>query len=209
MEILHSPLHFFIFITLLSTAAELSKSADTITLSRQMSDNETLVSAVAKFELGFFSPRNSSNRYVGIWFYNILVKTIVGVVNRDDPINGSSGVLQIGRGGNPVIIDGTGRIVWSTNTVNVTYDNVAAQLLDSRNLGLPQKSLRKNASVVELSGPWDGIQVSRVLMIPNAIFNPQFVTIAPEVYYASQLINESTIMRIFLTHSSMLQCSLE
>ncbi|XP_039168522.1 S-locus-specific glycoprotein S13-like, partial [Eucalyptus grandis] len=140
MEILYSPFHFFIFITLLSTAAELSRSADTITLSRPVRDNETLVSAGAKFELGFFSAGNSFNRYVGIWFYNISVRTVVWVANRDDPINGSSGVLRIERGGNLVIVDGTGRAVWSTDTANVTSGTVAAQLLDSGNLVLTNES---------------------------------------------------------------------
>ncbi|KAK3431785.1 hypothetical protein EUGRSUZ_E03619 [Eucalyptus grandis] len=269
MEILYSPFHFFIFITLLSTAAELSRSADMITLFQPVRDNETLVSAGAKFELGFFSAGNSSNRYVGIWFYNIPVKTVVWVANRDDPINGSSGVLRIGRGGNLVIVDGTGRAVWSTDTANVTSGTVAAQLLDSGNLvltdesnngsrnilwqsfdhpfdtllagmklgwdlriglnryltswrdsddpstgditykvelqGLPQKFLRRNASVIERSGPWDGIQFSGLPLSPNAIINPEFVTIAQEVYYSYQVINDSTITRAVLNHSGTLQ----
>ncbi|KAK3431759.1 hypothetical protein EUGRSUZ_E03649 [Eucalyptus grandis] len=140
MEILHSPLHFFIFITLLSTVAELSRSADIITLSQPVRDNETLVSAGGKFKLGFFSTGNSSNRYVGIWFYNIPVQTIVWVANRDDPINGSSGVLQIETGGNLVIVDGAGRAIWSTNTTNLASDNVTARLLDSGNLVLTNES---------------------------------------------------------------------
>ncbi|KAI6704881.1 hypothetical protein NL676_007843 [Syzygium grande] len=269
MEILHSPLHFFIFITLLSTAAEHSRSADTITLSQPVRDNETLVSAGAKFELGFFSPGNSPNRYVGIWFYNIPVETIVWVANRDDPINDSSGVLQIGKGGNLVIVDGAGRAVWSTNTTNVTSSNVAARLLDTGNLvltdennndsgnflwqsfdhpfdtllagmklgwdlriglnryltswrdsedpstgditytvelqGLPQKFLRRNASVIERSGPWDGIQFSGLPQNPNAIINPEFVMTAQEVYYTYQLNNDSTITRAVLSHSGTLQ----
>ncbi|KAL3740477.1 hypothetical protein ACJRO7_021717 [Eucalyptus globulus] len=268
MEILHFPLHF-IFITLLTTAVGLSRSADTITLSQPMRDNETLVSAGAKFELGFFSAGNSSNRHVGIWFYNIPVKTVIWVANRDDPVNGSSGVLQIGTGGNLVIVDGTGRAVWSTNTTNMASDSVAAQLLDSGNLvftdesnnslgnflwqsfdhpfdtllagmklgwdlriglnryltswrdsddpstgditykvelqGLPQKFLRRNASVIERSGPWDGIQFSGLPLSPNAIINPEFVTIAQEVYYSYQLINDSTITRAVLNHSGTLQ----
>ncbi|KAI6704879.1 hypothetical protein NL676_007841 [Syzygium grande] len=269
MEILPPPLHFFISITLLSTAA-LGKPAVAITLSQPVRDNETLVSAGAKFELGFFTPGNSSNRYVGIWFYNIPVKTIVWVANRDNPINGSSGLLQIGRGGNLVIIDGTGRAVWSTTTVNVASDNVAVRLLDSGNLvltdescngsgnflwqsfdhpsntllagmklgwdlrigltgyltswrdsddpstgditfalelqGLPQKFLRRNASIIQRSGPWNGIKFSGVPMIPNAIIYPQVVTTAQEVYYTFQLIKESTMMRVVLSHSGTVQC---
>ncbi|KAK3431758.1 hypothetical protein EUGRSUZ_E03650 [Eucalyptus grandis] len=240
-----------------------------ITLFQPVRDNETLVSAGAKFELGFFSAGNSSNRYVGIWFYNIPVKTVVWVANRDDPINGSSGVLRIGKGGNLVIVHGTGRAVWSTDTANVTSGTVAAQLLDSGNLvltdesnngsrnilwqsfdhpfdtllagmklgwdlriglnryltswrdsddpstgditykvelqGLPQKFLRRNASVIERSGPWDGIQFSGLPLSPNAIINPEFVTIAQEVYYSYQVINDSTITRAVLNHSGTLQ----
>ncbi|KAL3740473.1 hypothetical protein ACJRO7_021715 [Eucalyptus globulus] len=269
MEILYSPFHFFVFITLLSTAAELSRSADMITRFQPVRDNETLVSAGAKFQLGFFSAGNSSNRYVGIWFYNIPVKTVVWVANRDDPIKGLSGVLRITRGGNLVIVDGTGRAVWSTDTANVTSGTVAAQLLDSGNLvltdesnngsrnilwqsfdhpfdtllagmklgwdlriglnryltswrnsddpstgditykvelkGLPQKFLRRNASVIERSGPWEGIQFSGLPLNPNAIIKPEFVNTAKESYYTYQLNNNSNITRAVLNYSGTLQ----
>ena len=48
---------------------------DAITPSQPVKDPETIVSAGNKFELGFFSPANSTNRYVGIWYSNISVAT--------------------------------------------------------------------------------------------------------------------------------------
>ncbi|KAL1567711.1 G-type lectin S-receptor-like serine/threonine-protein kinase [Salvia divinorum] len=50
--------------------------------------NQTLVSKGGIFELGFFSPPNSTNYYLGIWYYNktIPLQTVVWVFNRDTPI---------------------------------------------------------------------------------------------------------------------------
>ncbi|OWM91357.1 hypothetical protein CDL15_Pgr000301 [Punica granatum] len=46
-----------------------------------MTEGDTLISAGGKFQLGFFSTGNSSNRYLGIWFYNIPSRTIVWSFN--------------------------------------------------------------------------------------------------------------------------------
>jgi len=43
-------------------------STDTLTLSQSLPDGTTLSSKDETFELGFFSLRNSANRYLGIWF---------------------------------------------------------------------------------------------------------------------------------------------
>ena len=46
-----------------------SHAADTITQTQSLSDSEgtTLVSKDGGFVLGFFSPGDSTNRYLGIW----------------------------------------------------------------------------------------------------------------------------------------------
>jgi len=46
-------------------------AGDTITPSQPIKDPEAIVSAGNKFELGFFSPVNSTYRYVGIWYSSI------------------------------------------------------------------------------------------------------------------------------------------
>ena len=50
-----------------------------------MNDSQTLVSPGQKFELGFFSPGGFGDLYLGIWYTNIPIKTIVWVANRDSP----------------------------------------------------------------------------------------------------------------------------
>ena len=84
----------------------LLNAIDTITLSKSLSDgsSSTLVSADGSFELGFFTPGSSSNRYVGIWYKNIPLRTVVWVANRKNPINDSSGLLMIDDTGNLVLV---------------------------------------------------------------------------------------------------------
>ena len=70
-----------------------SDAADRITQSQSLSDGTNLVSKNGGFVLGFFSAGNSTNRYLGIWYNNIPVRTVVWVANRGNPIRDSSGVL--------------------------------------------------------------------------------------------------------------------
>ena len=66
---------------------------DTIRPNETLLDTgQTLVSVGETFELGFFSPANSINRYVGTWFKNVTNLTAVWVANRDRPLTDSSGV---------------------------------------------------------------------------------------------------------------------
>ncbi|PKI40576.1 hypothetical protein CRG98_039038, partial [Punica granatum] len=108
---------------------------DSLNQSQPMSEGETLISAGGKFELGFFSPDNSYKRYLGIWFYNIPSRTIVWVANRNKPLDGSRGLLKIEHG-TLVIQDNSGRVIWSSNTLNQSSSSTIAKLLDSGNLVL-------------------------------------------------------------------------
>ncbi|KAK8612557.1 hypothetical protein V6N13_092669 [Hibiscus sabdariffa] len=113
--------------------------ADTITLDHFIQDNtdEVLVSAGNIFALGFFSPGSSTNRYVGIWYYQIPEETVVWVANRDNPINDTSGVLRIDARGNLALFQGNQTLpVWSTNISTASAGNSFAQILDSGNLVL-------------------------------------------------------------------------
>uniref|UniRef100_A0A2N9ICC8 Bulb-type lectin domain-containing protein n=1 Tax=Fagus sylvatica TaxID=28930 RepID=A0A2N9ICC8_FAGSY len=76
-----------------------SNAADSITQSQSFSEGMTLVSKDGSFELGFFSPSSSKNRYLGIWYKNIPVQTVVWVANRLNPINDSSSVLMVNSSG--------------------------------------------------------------------------------------------------------------
>lgn len=110
---------------------------DTVSLSQQVTDGQTLVSAGDVFELGFFSPDNLTDaRYVGMW-YKKHGGRIVWVANRENPVMDLSGVLMIGDDGNLIVQDGKKSIIWSTH-VNATSKNTIAVLSDIGNLVLKE-----------------------------------------------------------------------
>ncbi|KAK9209463.1 hypothetical protein WN944_001829 [Citrus x changshan-huyou] len=126
----------FICCKLLFFLSESSFASDTITSSQSLNDGRTLVSKDGSFELGFFSPGSSKNRYVGIWYKNIPVKTEVWVANRLNPINDSSGFLMINKTGNLVLTSQSNIVVWSAYLSKEVRTPVVLQLLDSGNLVL-------------------------------------------------------------------------
>ncbi|CAI0439131.1 unnamed protein product [Linum tenue] len=114
-----------------------STAVDTFNSSQPIADGDTIVSAGDTFVLGFFSPRNSStNRYLGIWYRNIPGQAVVWVANRDNPINGSTGLLTVNSQGNLALVynlNNGGSSIWSSNSSRPAR-NPVAQLLDSGNL---------------------------------------------------------------------------
>ncbi|RVW13886.1 G-type lectin S-receptor-like serine/threonine-protein kinase RKS1 [Vitis vinifera] len=112
-----------------------SCSTDTITPNQPFRDGDLLVSKQSRFALGFFSPRNSTLRYIGVWYNTIREQTVVWVLNRDDPINDTSGVLSINTSGNLLLHRGNTH-VWSTNVSISSVNPTVAQLLDTGNLVL-------------------------------------------------------------------------
>ncbi|MCL7031304.1 hypothetical protein MKW94_021464, partial [Papaver nudicaule] len=109
----------------------------TITSTQFITDSQTLTSSGQYFKLGFFSPVNSTSRYVGIWYgNNVTVQTVVWVANRDNPLNDSSGTLRInGTGGNLLVSNGRGVVMWNTNVSDAAaVNNSVAELMDNGNL---------------------------------------------------------------------------
>ncbi|GJS76033.1 G-type lectin S-receptor-like serine/threonine-protein kinase [Tanacetum coccineum] len=90
------------------------------------------------FEMGFFSPGKSKNRYLAIWYKKISAGTVVWVANRETPINDTSGIFKVNRQGNLVILNGEDTMVWSSSsTVGMRRNGLVAvvvQLLDNGNL---------------------------------------------------------------------------
>ncbi|KAK4255693.1 hypothetical protein QN277_008659 [Acacia crassicarpa] len=137
----------FFFTSLFS----LSSATDTLTKSHSLVDEPngtttttttTLVSNDGTFELGFFSPGSSSNRYLGIWYRNIPDTTVVWVANRQPPLKDDANFttpsrLTINDEGSLVLLSPNGTVIWSPNTtVKSQSVSVVAQLLDSGNLVL-------------------------------------------------------------------------
>ncbi|KAI7746290.1 hypothetical protein M8C21_024705 [Ambrosia artemisiifolia] len=111
-----------------SYAAEL----DIISDSRFLTDGDTLVSAAGVFELGFFKPGSSENRYLGIWYKQITDRTVVWVANRDRPLPGTSQLeLKIADRGILGLFSNRS-MIWSSNTT--TSGNATAKLWDNGNL---------------------------------------------------------------------------
>ncbi|XP_030510041.1 G-type lectin S-receptor-like serine/threonine-protein kinase At4g27290 [Cannabis sativa] len=98
-----------------------------------MRDDTIMVSTEGTFELGFFTPSSSKNRYLGIWFRKIPVPTVVWVANRCKPINDSSGILTINETGNLELLGQNKSVVWSTNSSKRAREPLV-QLLDNGNL---------------------------------------------------------------------------
>ncbi|XVF34130.1 hypothetical protein REPUB_Repub18cG0031600 [Reevesia pubescens] len=112
-----------------------SSAVDTISPSESLTDGMTLVSNDGSFELGFFTPGagSSKNRYLGIWYKNIPMQTVVWVANRTNPINDSTGLLKIESTGRIVLLGQNQTTVWSTKSTQ-GVQNPILQLLDSGNL---------------------------------------------------------------------------
>ncbi|KAG6398822.1 hypothetical protein SASPL_140293 [Salvia splendens] len=78
---------------MLSSAEKMPLAMDTIAATDVIRDGDTLVSSGGSFEMGFFSPGSSKNRYVGIWYKKVSIQTAVWVANRGTPLtNTSAGV---------------------------------------------------------------------------------------------------------------------
>ncbi|KAF2317355.1 hypothetical protein GH714_020611 [Hevea brasiliensis] len=136
----------FLHSSLLVLHFAFSSSKDTITINQTIHDGDFLISRENNFALGFFSPGSSRFRYLGIWYRKVREQTVVWVANRDDPINGSSGVLSIDQYGNLVLRSYHNQKVpiWSTNVSVEVTDTCVAQLLDTGNLILVHDRSKSN-----------------------------------------------------------------
>ncbi|KAF3433835.1 hypothetical protein FNV43_RR24938 [Rhamnella rubrinervis] len=119
-------------------------ATDTFTFNHSIKGSETIISNSSVFELGFFSPVNSTNRYLGIW-YSFSPNVVVWVANRDKPLrDNSNGVLKISMDGDLVLSDARGQVLWSSSnsttssgtTMVSNNSSTSAQLLDTGNLVL-------------------------------------------------------------------------
>ncbi|KAF8026190.1 hypothetical protein BT93_F2868 [Corymbia citriodora subsp. variegata] len=117
----------------------LAAATSTISVGQSLTGSDTLVSSGGAFELGFFSPGNSSYKYLGIWYKKTKERTVVWVGNRDQPLTTSSPALAID-GANLVIQGGRTTYHVSNNSVS---GSISATLLDSGNFVLREESSGK------------------------------------------------------------------
>ncbi|KAK4850731.1 hypothetical protein QYF36_009346 [Acer negundo] len=113
-------------------------AADTITPNGSITHPETIISAGGRFELGFFSPKNDTNYYLGIWYKAFSPQTVVWVANREyPPCISSSASLCINSDGNIMI--SCGKMNYSVTNTSSSNTNKAT-LLYSGNLILKNQN---------------------------------------------------------------------
>ncbi|KAG6392276.1 hypothetical protein SASPL_146490 [Salvia splendens] len=127
-----------LLLLIIQSVACLSIENDTISTGVVIKDSQTITSPKQIYKLGFFSPPNTTNRYLAI-FFAFSQETVIWVANRDTPLTDSSGSVTLSRDGNLVILDGTNRTVWSTN-LTTSPTNPVVQILDTGNLVLREEA---------------------------------------------------------------------
>ncbi|KAL6271615.1 hypothetical protein ACE6H2_028526 [Prunus campanulata] len=135
-----------------------------------MRDGDVLLSSNKIFALGFFSPANSRNRYVGVWYNKVPNQTIVWVANRDNPIipvtdNNASGVGLLtvhGYGGLVIYGMDQNTLLWSANvSVSSPNNSMTAKLLDTGNLVLLEEDNGLSQRIL-----WQGFDHPTNTMLP-------------------------------------------
>ncbi|OVA05545.1 Protein kinase domain [Macleaya cordata] len=133
----HSVLFFLFFF--FSSKIHLTIAADTISVGQSITGDQTIISKGGVFELGFFTPGESLNYYIGIWYKKNSVQNsaVVWVANRDKPLSDpSSSELKLLENGNLVLLNQSKIPIWSTNSTSSTLNSSAAVLSDDGNLSL-------------------------------------------------------------------------
>ncbi|KAJ0546103.1 putative protein kinase RLK-Pelle-DLSV family [Helianthus annuus] len=146
---------------------------DTISTNQVIKDGDTIVSDDKMFELGFFSPGKSNNRYVGIWYKKISTGTVVWVANRETPITDNSGMLELSEQGNLLIRSGDNTVIWSSNSMVLTMSNntvVVVQLLDTGNLVVWDKSTKDESLI------WQSFDLPGNTWLPGMKLGKDLVT---------------------------------
>ncbi|KAI7752472.1 hypothetical protein M8C21_012569 [Ambrosia artemisiifolia] len=176
------PLTFFLSILLLLYSSTPYTSAiiiiSTITPNQTIKDGDTIVSPQQTFELGFFSPNNSTNRYVGIWYKKISTGTVIWVANRNTPLTNFSGELSLTTQGNIIIrtVAG-GDVIWSSNNTSA-LKNPVGQLLDTGNLIVMEETGdRENPT-------WQSFDFPTDTFLPGMKFGKDLVT-GREIHFTS------------------------
>nr|POE76389.1 g-type lectin s-receptor-like serine/threonine-protein kinase [Quercus suber] len=217
-----TPMQSFSFIFFLSLVVELSSGADIIASMQFIIKGETLVSPGQRFELGFFSPGNSRNLYLGV-LYKKLPGTIVWVANRENPLKDSYGALTLAENGNLTITDQNNLTVWSSNSSGAEMP--IAQLLESGNFVVREKANTNTESYIWQSfdfppdtqlpgmkmekkfrtGLWNGQRFSGAVTNINPVFKPSIVYNKDELYYMYEATDNSVVTSVTLTESGSVQ----
>ncbi|CAM0946725.1 unnamed protein product [Alopecurus aequalis] len=143
-------------------------TADAVSARRPLRGNDTMVSARGKFEVGLFRPAGSSGRfYLGIWYSNIPVQTVIWVANRASPLfDVASAELRVSAADGSLELLGLASpsssapaIVWSSNLSSTSLSSLpgsnTAVIRDNGNLVLVDGGNSSNVLWQSFDNPTD------------------------------------------------------
>lgn len=128
---------FCVFLISIFFSGCLCLGSDTILAGQSLYQNQTIISKQGKFELGFFAPGKSSNYYLGIWYKNIPVQTVVWVANRNNPIRSANSSSRLEMSNGSLILYVDSEINWMISVASVATEAV---ILDTGNFVLRNSS---------------------------------------------------------------------
>ncbi|KAL1290963.1 hypothetical protein AAHE18_20G167000 [Arachis hypogaea] len=77
---------FLLLCFLLFHDIAVSTVIESISITRSLTNGDTIVSASGTFAVGFLSiPESSKNRYLGIWYNKVPSNTVSWIANRNTP----------------------------------------------------------------------------------------------------------------------------
>ncbi|CAM0902154.1 unnamed protein product [Alopecurus aequalis] len=196
-------------------------TADAVSARRPLRGNDTMVSARGKFEVGFFSPAGSSGRfYLGIWYSNISVQTIIWVGNRNNPLSDfASAELRVSADDGNLELVGLASasssapaVVWSSN---LSSTSTLSPSLPGSNTADPAPGifydtvdpkgsseffyLWNRSRTYWRSGVWTGRVFARLPeATSNVLFNQTYVETPAYRRVTSVLYDNATITRMVL-----------
>ncbi|XP_019155956.1 PREDICTED: uncharacterized protein LOC109152764 [Ipomoea nil] len=193
----------FLFSLLLLSMHKISHARDTLTSTQFLKDGNTIISSGGSFEMGFLSiPAGSINRYVGIWYNQIPVPTVIWIANRETALtNSTSAVLKIVKPGRLLLIDGkndTYQTFLSSEMVseprNMSYAAVLSA--DAESNGAPSIERPPSMSLPQRSASASSEDYENPLFL-HVSENPNKVLVSPSLT-ASNYSSWSRSMRIAL-----------
>ncbi|CAI9088616.1 OLC1v1023000C2 [Oldenlandia corymbosa var. corymbosa] len=170
MKTLVNIFHLVYALSLLFGIEKITCLTDSLTRSQILKDGETIISAGGSFALGFFSPSMSTKRYLGIWYRNIPIQTVVWVANREAPLTNTTGFLEIVQPGVLVIRNEMNSSIWSSNS-STAAQNPVAQLLDTGNLVLKDANDDNPGNYI-----WQSFNYPSDTFLPGMKLGRNFVT---------------------------------
>ncbi|KAL5147545.1 Receptor-like serine/threonine-protein kinase SD1-8 [Glycine soja] len=179
-----------IAILLLLFSSKISSETDTLTQFQPLSDGTTLVSKEGTFELGFFSPGSSTNRYLGIWFKNIPSFDYP----TDTLLPGMKIGWEVATGLNREVTTSLNRYLTSWNNWEDPSSGHFAYGVARSNI--PEMQIWNGSSVFYRSGPWSGFRFSATPTLKRrSLVNINFVDTTEESYYQLFPRNRSLVIR--------------